>query len=184
MATSAGSSDPACHRARSFLPGLQNPGPRDQPSSAVRPVRPGAPSRPDPARGSIPRPYDGEDARTARARNTGPAPGRPATQTPTRSAAASPEPAAGACGAARGGPGLCAPPSRPARGPRSRQRQRRPAARGLSFPGAPRGRPHLADGRGPRAVQQRRALAGRSPGPRRPPQQRRRLVVVQVAAGP
>lgn len=53
-------------------------------------------------------------------------------------------------------------------------------ARGLSLPGVP----HLAGGRGPCPVQQRRALAGRRLGPCRPPQQRRRLVVIPVAAGP
>lgn len=45
-------------------------------------------------------------------------------------------------------------------------------------------RAHRADGRRPSPVQQRRGLPGRRPGPRRPPQQRRRLVVVHVASGP
>lgn len=46
------------------------------------------------------------------------------------------------------------------------------------------GVPHLAGGRRPCPIQQRRALVGRRLGPCHPPQQRRHLVVIPVAAGP
>lgn len=76
---------------------------------------------------------------------------------------------------------------RPAAGPRGARRCGSLCPRAPRSPGArPQSArvPHLAGGRRPCPVQQRRALAGRRLGPCHPPQQRRRLIVIPVAAGP